>query len=804
MSNLPLNTKANKVWYGDNDVRVEEETTKLLIGIETGDDKVLEDCKIAEAILDLFVKNQRGEELNQHPKTNQKRPPEKRFWRHRNYYVFHLNQFRHWWKTSRLLVRLSGGYGFCMVPVNWSKMGIFLVEQRKQAKKAFKSMKAIGRGGNSRYFLRHVKPFTRSIRIILAVARGLEARRDERLYEVGIAEAFAFMGNRCSRWVARYLVDHTTKSYAFPFSIKYIEMYLDGNSRIVIVTMGFVRAILPFIFSFNGSAIGRKLTFNTYKFANYRWDPVQSLSKFHPSSGVYQDTVLDPELLSIAREVAVKIGHGADPVETRESLAKIRLKVVGAGHGGYVVYRRQEMDSPEVVFVHVTPYGPSILGEMPRYIVLQRKKLYYREKNHLELADATILDASIVPEASIYGYTYSGAFFKNQEWAALTTCFNETLRDNNTACLRLKTKAYLKDKNPINGPPNDLLTLKEFIRSGHLPKKVRKDAKRFKEISNQIKSMSQLVLKHQKLQDAPKQIILYLEGLDCSAKSSTGGLICKALEDCGYAVRTAQHNRPPTPEQRKKPWMDRIRFEYPEDVYESGEQVPEYAALVWDRGPAGDFVYGNFAELNMAEKMIKYQEFQAYDAICRDKGVLFCKLLFVADKDSIAATLGKRLAHKKIAQDLHTRLDANSIPHNEDSCCDGLKEIEDHIDPTDFVAFNKYHHNIEVFTEFARNTDNVPHHDGYQNPWVVVNTCKRHPARLQLLQTFQKHFIRFTTKSRKRNPIKDCFLRFCKLNSADVIPPTKNLEPPGKGLSIRAIIQSMILFAILCLYIYII
>lgn len=35
--------------------------------------------------------------------------------------------------------------------------------------------------------------------------------------------------------------------------------------------------------------------------------------------------------------------------------------------------------------------------------------------------------------------------------------------------------------------------------------------------------------------------------------------------------------------------MDRGRFEYPEDVYEEGERVPKYAALVWDRGPAGDF-----------------------------------------------------------------------------------------------------------------------------------------------------------------------------------------------------------------------
>ena len=124
--------------------------------------------------------------------------------------------------------------------------------------------------------------------------------------------------------------------------------------------------------------------------------------------------------------------------------------------------------------------------------------------------------------------------------------------------------------------------------------------------------------------------------------------------------------------------MDRCRFEYPDDVYEEGEEVPEYSALVWDRGPAGDFVYGKFSELSIKEKLRRYDDFRAYDAQCKEEGVLFFKLLFVADKDSIAATLGKRLAHKKIAQDLHTWLDANSFEHARE----GLDEIELHIDPT--------------------------------------------------------------------------------------------------------------------------
>jgi signal recognition particle GTPase len=49
---------------------------------------------------------------------------------------------------------------------------------------------------------------------------------------------------------------------------------------------------------------------------------------------------------------------------------------------------------------------------------------------------------------------------------------------------------------------------------------------------------------------APKGVILYFEGLDCSGKSSTGGLVQTALEQAGYNVIMRQYNRPPTAAQR--------------------------------------------------------------------------------------------------------------------------------------------------------------------------------------------------------------------------------------------------------------
>jgi polyphosphate kinase 2 (PPK2 family) len=466
-------------------------------------------------------------------------------------------------------------------------------------------------------------------------------------------------------------------------------------------------------------------TFNTYRLANYRWRPVQSIMKFHELAGVYQDINLDAELYSLARKVAEAIGHGNDPADTRNNLVALGFKVFGSGSGGHAVYRMRydHGQNQKVILLHVAPYGPSILDEMPRYILLERRRRYYTDKI-TEESDANILDAATPREARVQGFTYSGAFFQSQEWAALKLRFDRELEDYSNACRIMKTQRLPASKRSpqqvkVAIPPKDLASLKAFIRSGRQNRKQRRDDKRFEQLDVQVHKMSQLVAKYQKEKKAPSRVILYLEGLDCAGKSSTGMLICQALEKCGYSVNVAQHNRPPTAEQKAKPWMDRIRFEYPEDMYTDQDEVPAYSSLVWDRGPAGDFVYGSCSDLPLDEKQKKYEEFRTYDYNCRNEGVLFCKVFFVSDRDSIASTLGKRLAHKKIARDLHTWLDANSSGQIRE----GLAEIELHIDPTDFIAFNKYEDNLKRFAEFSRNTDYVGHVGqqqdssiGYGNP----------------------------------------------------------------------------------------
>jgi hypothetical protein len=313
--------------------------------------------------------------------------------------------------------------------------------------------------------------------------------------------------------------------------------------------------------------------------------------KFHELAGVYQDTDKDPELYSLARKVAEAIGHGNDPAETRCNLVTLGFKVFGSGCGGHSLYRMQYKDGTKhkVILLHVAPYGPSILDEMPRYIELERRQRYYADQIEEE-SDANILDAATPREARVVGFTYSGAFFQSQEWAALKLRFDRELEDYSNACLIMKTQRVSAwQRNPQQAksaqPPKDLASLKAFIRSGRQNRKQRRDDNRFKELGAQVQKMAQVVAKYQKEKKAPTQVILYLEGLDCAGKSSTGMLICQALEMCGYSVSVAQHNRPPTPERKAKPWTDRIRFEYPSDMYSDGNDDTAYSSLVWDRGP---------------------------------------------------------------------------------------------------------------------------------------------------------------------------------------------------------------------------
>jgi hypothetical protein len=92
-------------------------------------------------------------------------------------------------------------------------------------KHALKAVKSIGRGGTTAKFLSDVHPCTRTLRIVMAVGRAVEASVDGRFYEVLFAEAMAFMGNCSARWWSRHLTDDICKSLIFPLYLTYSNSF---------------------------------------------------------------------------------------------------------------------------------------------------------------------------------------------------------------------------------------------------------------------------------------------------------------------------------------------------------------------------------------------------------------------------------------------------------------------------------------------------------------------------------------------------------------------------------------------------
>ena len=650
-------------------------------------------------------------------------PPARRFKRHRDPRFRMLNDIRHFWKTSRLLVRLAGAYVWCRYMFKWNSIvkGQKKSVQKKAFKTSLKAIKTIGRGGSSERFLNDVHPMTRTLRIVMAVGRAVEASIDNRFWEVLFAEAMAFMGNRSARWWVRHITDSISKRLILP---TYFHFFYKSNEfmtflEIVIIIMGLIRAIAPFASSFIGSRIGRQVTLMAVDRINLRWKPCQNIHDLVIDAGSYQPLKVDAELEATATNIAKAVGHGKDPVVVRKSLQLLDFEVVGSGKGGYSMYRKRHadgLDHTDLIYLHITPFGPSILDEMPRFIVLEKTRKYAKELvQHMN--------------SSLHGFLYSGAYFTNQEWAALKQRHDEELEYYDQACKYMGRRLAASDTVHMY-PPIDLLGLKAFNRSGRPLKKRRKDKKQFSQITHHVNKLSKKIKYLISRGKAPSSVIIYMEGLDCAGKSSTGGLISNVLEKAGYHLEHAQYNKAPTEEERTHPWM--WRFAKP------SLEIP--SSIVWDRGPAGDFVYGNLDELSKDEKQEHYHSFERFEQECISESILFLKILFISSKDSIAKTLGKRLAHKKIVRDLHTWLDANSITHDRE----GLNEIENHIDPTDFAAVNKYDSNLRKFYDFALQTDHLNlQTKSVYNPWMVISTSNRHQARLEIMSEFEKRLIAF-------------------------------------------------------------
>lgn len=109
--------------------------------------------------------------------------------RHRSVGLYWTNEFRHWWKNTRLLCKAAGQ----AVSIN-SKNSHILSEMLKITPLKMKSLdkmpkiiKHLGQGGATRDFLEACRPFTNFLRILVGGWRYVEAAPCRRL-EVGVEE----------------------------------------------------------------------------------------------------------------------------------------------------------------------------------------------------------------------------------------------------------------------------------------------------------------------------------------------------------------------------------------------------------------------------------------------------------------------------------------------------------------------------------------------------------------------------------------------------------------------------------------
>jgi len=314
-------------------------------------------------------------------------PPYTRMARHRSFYLWWTNEFRHWWKSSRLLVRLGGLYVYSFDPIAAPKVLLLNPEKRKSIKKIFKFAKKLGQGGQLRVFIQTCKPITRSLRIIVGGWRWFEAAPCRRI-EVGVEETMAFIGNRVSRIAARGGTDLLGLEVILPLQrflfrgdyLPYPEAY---HPIAVCVCIGILRVVSPFAASFLGSRVGRVLTRLFFSSAKNRWLPVQRIGDLNLLSDDCQEkdeANQTADLVIIARRVATALGevqtngngNGDDDgkvVRQYEALRDEGYVQCGAGSGGYAVYQFRFKST--TILLHVTPYGPSITDVMPFYLVLE-------------------------------------------------------------------------------------------------------------------------------------------------------------------------------------------------------------------------------------------------------------------------------------------------------------------------------------------------------------------------------------------------------------------------------------------------
>ncbi len=308
------------------------------------------------------------------------------------------------------------------------------------------------------------------------------------------------------------------------------------------------------------------------------------------------------------------------------------------------------------------------------------------------------------------GVALGGAMFSPDQYAALEAKFVEVLEAFTVA---IAARA-------VDALPTDLAGVKALVRKGESSERRLRRADKNAELDAMKAKLTAAIERRAAAGEAPRGVVLYLAGPDAVGKTSTGKLVQEAFVDAGYRARHV-HFRAPKESERAAP-LERFVAGFPED----GEIV------FWDRGPAGDAVYGPFEPNVVGAKVAALKEDLA------DQGVLMIPVELFADPEKQARTMGKRLARNVIADRIGEQLARHDRLTPERSA--ELDAIRESLDIGDFLACANYD---SVQSRFLEVVDATP-----GRPWIVLDATKRHRARRSLAEQVEQRVERAAVRTR--------------------------------------------------------
>jgi polyphosphate kinase 2 (PPK2 family) len=399
-----------------------------------------------------------------------------------------------------------------------------------------------------------------------------------------------------------------------------------------------------------------------------------------------------------ARTRSIWSVRAGTPKRSRLDAAFIQLRrgVLGAG-----------ASSPEAVASALAKLGYAADGARGRRARFLRGDLVL-EATPVAISELTAVRFRLRDRATgkrKSGFLIGGAMLPKKEWHALAERYEE----------EIERFVRARKRQGRSSLPLDFDALKTFSLSGEHEKDRVREVEHEREIEVSLEALTAKLIELERSGLAPQGIVFYVDGPDGAGKTSTGAIVADALEKAGFIIRRERFKGPTEGEaaavrEGRETWLARFDRGLPA----RGE------AVLWDRGPAGDPVYGS---VDAASVQRMGEEFTGWERDLRARGVLMIKVELHASPEKQAATFGKRLARQMIADRIADIIRQGSDPVE----LAQLDEIAHKIDGDDFRGLARYGTVRRKYKRFIRATSGA-------SRWLEIDATHRHEARLRLIE----------------------------------------------------------------------